>query len=71
MKTLTLEIKDMHCSNCVMKLQALEDDLPGVDTVDASYRSQKMKVVYDEVVVTPESIMEAVQKLGYTPELIK
>jgi len=70
MKTLLLEIKDMHCSNCAMKLQALEDDLPGVDTVDASYRSQKMKVIYDETIVTPVTIMDAVRKLGYTPELI-
>jgi copper chaperone len=71
MKTLLLEIKDMHCSNCAMKLQSLEDDLPGVDTVDASYHSQKMKVVYDEAIVTAEAIMAAVIKLGYTPELIK
>jgi copper chaperone CopZ len=71
MKTLHLEIKDMHCSNCAMKLQALEDDLPGVATVDASYRSQKMKVVYDEAIVTPDAIMEAVCKMGYTPEIIK
>jgi copper chaperone CopZ len=71
MKTLLLEVKDMHCSNCSMKLQALEDDLPGVTTVDASYHSQKMKVVYDEAAVTAESIMDAVQKLGYSPELIQ
>ncbi len=71
MKTLHLEIKDMHCSNCAMKLQGLEDDLPGVETVDASYHSQKMKVDYDETVVTPDGIMEAVRKLGYTPELIQ
>lgn len=71
MKTLLLEVKDMHCSNCAMKLQSLEDDLPGVDTVDASYHSQKMKVAYDESVVTSDAIMEAVRKLGYTPEIAK
>jgi copper chaperone CopZ len=71
MKALLLNIKDMHCSNCAMKLQSLEDDLPGVDTVDASYHSQKMKVVYNETIVTPEAIIEAVRKLGYTPEIIK
>lgn len=68
MKTLTLKIEDMHCSNCAMKLQALEDDLPGVDTVDARYLSQKMKIVYDDAVVTPDAITEAVRKLGYTPK---
>jgi Cu+-exporting ATPase len=71
MKILLLEVKDMHCSNCAMKLQALEDDLPGVDTVDASYRSQKMKVVYDETITTPAAIMDAVQKMGYTSEMVE
>lgn len=70
MKTLILEIKDMHCSNCAMKLQALEDALPGVDSVDASYRSQRMKVAYDESITAPEVIVTAVQKLGYTPEIL-
>jgi len=69
MKTLFLKINDMHCSNCAMKLQSFEDDLPGVDTVDASYHSQMMKVVYNEAIVTPDAIMDAVRKLGYTPEL--
>jgi copper chaperone CopZ len=71
MKLLLLDIKDMHCSNCAMKLQALEDDLPGVDTVDASYRSQKMKVVYDETITTSAAIMDAVRKLGYTSEMVE
>ena len=68
MKTLTIKVPDMHCVNCSMKLQSLEDDLPGVSTVDASYRNQRMTVKFDEATVTVEKILEAVRGLGYTPE---
>jgi len=52
-----------------MKLQALEDDLPGVHTVDASYTKQSMTITFDENILTPEEIMVSIRDLGYTPEL--
>jgi copper chaperone CopZ len=52
-----------------MTLQSLEDDLPGVKQVDASYRSGKMVVEYNENVLTVEQIKAAIQKLGYTAEI--
>jgi copper chaperone CopZ len=69
MKTVTFNVKDMHCVNCAMKLQDLEDDLAGVKTVDASYRTQKMVVQFDETLVNEEQIIQAVKLLGYTAEL--
>lgn len=62
-------VTDMHCSNCAMRLQTLEDDLPGVKQVDASYQKQQMSVIFDDVVVTVAKIIEAAKKLGYTAEL--
>jgi len=69
MKTINYRVKDMHCVNCAMKLQALEDDLPGVHTVDASYTKQSMTITFDENILTPEEIMVSIRDLGYTPEL--
>lgn len=69
MKTIDLVIKDMHCPNCVMTLQGLEDDLEGVLAVDASYRDQRAKVRFDETRVEVGAILAAIQALGYTPEL--
>jgi copper chaperone CopZ len=69
MKKITLLVKDMHCVNCAMTLQGLEDDLEGVLSVDASYTKQRMVVEYDEAVVDIEKITAAVRALGYTPEI--
>jgi copper chaperone CopZ len=66
MKKITLTVSDMHCVNCAMTLQSLEDDLPGVKQVDASYRSGKMLVEYDEAILDEAKIIAAVKDLGYT-----
>ena len=41
-------VTDMHCSNCVMRIEGLEDDLPGVQRVGPATRSSRWKVEYDE-----------------------
>jgi copper chaperone CopZ len=62
----TFKVADMHCSNCAMHLQELEDNLPGVKRVDASYLRQEMVVEYDDRQVTLEQIIAGVKQLGYT-----
>jgi copper chaperone len=59
-------VTDMHCSACVMRLEGLEDDLPGVQRVRASYHKQQMEVEYDESWLSAEQIVAAIRKLGYT-----
>jgi copper chaperone CopZ len=49
-----------------MRLEGLEDDLPGVKCVQASYKKQQMAVEYDETVVSAPQIVAAIQQLGYT-----
>ena len=68
MKKVKILVKDMHCVNCSITLQGLEDSLPGIKTVDASYRSQSMVVNYDESLIEVSQILNAVRELGYSPE---
>lgn len=62
----TFRVEDMTCSNCAMKLEALEDDLEGVKEVNASYHKLEMVIEYDESKLTDEQIVAAVKKKGYT-----
>ncbi len=59
-------VLDMHCTNCAMTIEGLEDDLPGVKSVRASYRSGTVEVEYDEKRVTEAKIRESIAQLGYT-----
>lgn len=68
-KKISLVVKDMHCSNCAMRLQALEDDVPGILQVDASYQKQRMDIRFDDSRITETGIVEAVKNAGYTAVL--
>ena len=61
-------VRDMQCPNCAMHLEGLEDELPGVKTVQASYKKQTMEVDFDEAKVSIEQIIKAANALGYHPE---
>ena len=61
----TFRIPDMHCANCSMRIESIEDELPGIKEVNASYHKQNMVVEYDETRLTDEQIIAAVKKKGY------
>lgn len=64
----TFKITDMHCANCAMRIESLEDDLPGVREVRASYHTGQMQIEYDETRLAEEMIIAAVKKKGYTAQ---
>ena len=48
-----------------MRLESIEDDLPGIREINASYHKQQMAVEFDETQVSEEQILSAVKKKGY------
>jgi copper chaperone CopZ len=62
----TFKIPDMTCTNCSMKIEALEDDLDGVKEINASYHKLEMVIEFDESKLSDEQIIAAVKKKGYT-----
>ncbi len=61
----TYHVDGMHCSNCSMNIEGIEDDLPGIRQICASYQKGQMIVEFDEVAVSEEQILAAVEKRGY------
>ena len=64
----TFRVSDMHCPNCAMTLEGIEDDLPGIRQISASYQKMQMTVEFDEAKVSEAQILEAVKRKGYTAE---
>ncbi len=65
-RNIILHIGDMHCPNCAMTLEQIEDTLQGVQQAEASYQKGRMRVVYDESALSEAEIRRAVEQLGYT-----
>lgn len=59
------KIPDMHCPACVIRLEEIEDDLPGVLSAAASYHKQTLAVEWDENLVDEAQILDAVKAKGY------
>ena len=56
---------EMECTACVMRLEGLEDKLPGIKSIRASYQKQRLDVEYDDGLVTEAQIKAAAAKMGY------
>jgi len=67
---MVFRVPDMQCPNCAMHLEGLEDDLPGVKRVSASYKKQVMEVEFDETRLSVEQIISAANARGYHPEVV-
>ena len=61
----TFRVEGMHCSNCPMEVESIEDDLPGIKQITASYQKGQMVVEFDETKLSDEQIIASVEKRGY------
>ena len=61
----TFRVPNMHCTACVMRLEAIEDELAGIKQITASYHKQQMEVEYNESQVTEQQIITAAKRHGY------
>ncbi len=66
MITKIFRIEGMHCSGCPMEVESIEDDLPGIKKISASYKKAQLVVEYDETQVSDEEIIAAVKQHGYS-----
>ena len=61
----TYHVEGMHCSNCAMNIEGIEDELPGIKQISASYQKGQMVVEFDEIKVSESQILAALTKRGY------
>lgn len=66
MTKIKFRVSNMECPSCAMRLESLEDSLPGIQAISASYRKASLEVEFDEHRLSAEDIIAAAQKMGYT-----
>jgi len=70
MQNQTFKVEGMHCPACVMRIEGIEDELPGIDSIKASYKKDLIKVSFDENQVSNDQIIAAVDLKGYRASLM-
>ena len=66
MATQHFELQNLKCSSCVMRIEGLEEDAPGIHRVNADFKSSRMQVEFDESKQSVEGIAQLVSEMGYT-----
>lgn len=68
-KTIVLNIIDMHCTSCAMSIDGDLEETKGVKSSKTSYASQVCEVEFEEEVVTIEKILKVVDRTGYSAQI--
>lgn len=65
-KTITLQIKGMHCVSCAMNIDFELEDVPGVEEVRTDYIKQICTVRFDPKQVSQKDLQTTIADLGYS-----
>lgn len=63
-------VKGMHCPNCAMRIEGIEDSVTGIQRIDVNYVTEMMVVEYDESLVGDDEISTEVEEMGYRIEIV-
>ena len=62
----TLRVPDMSCGHCKAAVEGELNKLSGVEYSVAVPETGVVEVVYDEIRVGPQRLIEAIEEAGYT-----
>ncbi len=65
MRTVKLSTEPFTCPSCISKIENTLGRAKGVEEVQVMFNSSKVKVKFDEDVISADAIAETVTKLGY------
>ncbi|MDH3683329.1 MAG: HAD-IC family P-type ATPase, partial [Acidimicrobiia bacterium] len=58
-------VAGMSCASCVVNIESVLGELPGVDRVDVSFGTERATVDFDPTRITPTDLQAAVADAGY------
>jgi len=64
-----LELMGLVCASCNYAVKAALKDLDGVVQADVDYDQRRATVLYDPSRVTPQQMVEAIDKAGFQAEI--
>lgn len=71
MQTKTLKAvgrNTMHCGGCESTVKFSLRQLPGIEKVEANYKTQRIRLAFDPQAVTLERVRQALDEIGYQVE---
>lgn len=61
------DVPDLKCSGCVERVQSVLGRVDGVQSASADLEAMTATVRYDADRTSPDALLEAIEKAGYSP----
>lgn len=71
MTTAKFSTEPFSCPSCVKKIESTVGRMAGVQGVSVAFNSSKVKVTWDENLVSQDAISTTITKLGYPVTSVK
>ena len=68
-KTITIPVSGMHCASCQSRVQHALAETPGVNDATVNLVLNTASITFDEGVVAPPQLVEAIKSTGYDAKL--
>lgn len=65
MKTIRFQLETLTCPSCINKIESVMNRENGVEEAKVMFSSSKVKVYFDENIISAEALAELIEKLGY------
>ena len=62
----TFNVADMSCGHCKAAVEAVLNELPGVERANADVARGTVEISYDEGTLTTKDLEGAIEQAGYT-----
>ena len=66
MKQLKLQLETLTCPTCIKKIEGALNKTEGVESAKVLFNSSKVKVKYEDTIISSEQISETREQLGYS-----
>lgn len=61
----TFQLETISCPSCIAKIETALKMTGGVKSPEVLFNSSRVKVSFDEAIISAEKIREKIEKLGY------
>lgn len=65
MKNIRLQLATLTWPNCVAKIESMLKKTKGINEGEVLFNSSRVKINFDEDIITSEEIKEKINKLGF------
>ncbi len=66
MDTRTYPVRGMHCASCASVIEKAFKKVPGVETVEVNFGTEKATVAFNPAVTNPHELSRHIEPLGYS-----